>query len=295
MDIKPLIGTYKDWFAQLKPRQQRLFITFIIVLCIYVYVGSFLKPTLKRIADLKKEERETKTRTQVLITQFLNLDKAKQELETLRAKVENMKIKTADIESKLLAESQIPQLMAEIVKRSQGLTIDFQSVNQKVESDKDGFSRLYIDLKFDSNYENAVNYIKKLEEISLFAKVEEIDLVQSKLDPRNLINAALRLSAIMGAGTQADLDLSPYPDTAAKISISRSPLAPKFIPGQAKKEILTLTGITYRGKGKDSSVIINDTVVKVGDTIEGQKIERILFDSVVVNDGIERRTLKVER
>ena len=56
-----------------------------------------------------------------------------------------------------------------------------------------------------------------------------------------------------------------------------------------------LVGITYRGEGGISSAIINDTIVKAGDEIEGHKVEKILLDSVVINDGTESSELRVER
>lgn len=296
MEIKSIIGIFNDWFNKLKPKERRMFIIFIAVLFFCLYFALYVNPALKKISSFKKQEREAKSRALILTSQFPEVDKVRIELDSLKTNVDSMKLKSADIESKLLGENQVPKLLTELVKCSLGSKIDFQSVKQKSESDKEGFLRLYIDIKFEASYEDAVNYIKKVEGISPFVKVAEINLAQSKNDPRNLVNVSLRLSAILGMleTKQATFAVSGQPEV-PKLNIGRSPLTPRFGIGTTKKKTLKLTGITYRQGPGFSSAIINDTVVKAGDEIEGCKVESILFDSVEINDGMETKILKVER
>jgi hypothetical protein len=94
--------------------------------------------------------------------------------------------------------------------------------------------------------------------------------------------------------TQAELSFS-KPSDKKTLLIERNPLMSGIATDEpGRKETLKVTGITYRTHGI-STAIVNDTVVKVGDELEGQKIESILFDSVVINEDGQSRILKVER
>ena len=272
-----------------------LFIALFIVIFFSFYLKLFLKPTREKITRLKKQQEENEKRRQSLLSQFPDVAKAMLELEDFQQKINKMKGQSVDVEAKLLNARQVPGLLTELVKSSQELSVELQSVKQKLELDREGFSRLQLELSFESNYENAVNYIKKTEEISPYLKIGQIDLAQSKNDPRNLVNVSLRLEAILALteNTQAELPLPSLLEQGEKLKISRSPLKPWLSPASTKKERLKLIGITYRLNG--STAIINDTVVKTGDEIEGQKVESILADSVIINNGIETKTLKIER
>jgi Tfp pilus assembly protein PilO len=296
MDIKLLMEVFRNWFNKLKPKDRFLFIVFMLFLLVASYFQMFIRPAFNRIASLQKQQQESKKRERSLVSQFPDMDKAQKELEGIKKNVEAMKLKAADIEEKLVGVTQVPKLLAELVKCADGLTIDFQSVKQKIEASKDGINRLNVELKFESSYENAANYIKRTEGISPYVKVAEIDLAQSKNDPRNLINVSLQLSAILAYEEEGRVELfqpSAQGQT-GKLSIGHSPLMPTFNVGQVKRKKLELTGITYRPEA-GSTAIVNDTVVKIGDVIEGRKVLSILADAVVLDNGIDKETLKVER
>lgn len=279
-------------------RQRSLFIIFALIAGLSFYLNGFLKPALTKISKSTKQEKEYRAEARLLAAQFPDLNKAKAELDGLRRGIDELALKAANIENRLLDPAQLPLLLTEMIKCAQGLSLDFQSIEQKQEDNKDGFSRVYIDLKYEGSYADAINYIKRAEEIgSPFVKVEKIDLGQSKADPGKLISASLSLSAILARaqGARVELWTPATRGPEAELKLSRSPFAQRFIPGQLKTKALKLAGITYRADGAISTAIINDTVVKAGDELEGQKVEKILFDSVVLNDGIESRELKIER
>lgn len=293
----PLIDMLRSWYKRLNPRERGLWIIFAAALCAFFYFNSFLKPTFSRITQLKKQEQETKNKMQLLTSQFPDLVKTGQEIEDIKKSGGIINLAIDDTQTRLIRISQGPQLLAALMECDQGLTIDFQSVKQKTETDKDGFSRLFVDLKFGSSFEDMIQYIKRIEEISAFVKIEEVDVIPSKTDVRNVVNASLTLSTILSdeLSPPGELSLTGLHDSGTKLSVKHNPFLPRFALGQAKKKTLKLTGITYSRLAKASTAIVNGAVIRVGGEIEGQKVEKILSDSIVVNDGTESYTVKLER
>ena len=292
-----MIQAFVNWYKKLSPKERWLLIIFVTALSGSFYFNAFFKPTFSQIAKLKRQEQETKNQRQLLTSQFPDLDKTKREIEDIKKSIEALDLTMNNTQLRLIGVPQVPQLLAAIIKCTQDLTIDFQSVKQKTETDKDGFSHLFVDVKFESTFEDMVNYLKRLEEISTFVKVEEIDVAQSKTDMRNFIMASLQLSTVLSsaASPQGELSLTGSHDSGTPLIIKHSPFVSRLNIGEAKKKTLKLTGITYSRFAKASTAIINDTVIRVGDEIEGQKAEKILPDAVVINDGRESYKLTVQR
>lgn len=273
---------------------------YLVSILILVAVGSgyftfFYRPLKQKVADLKEQEEKTKEETDLLAAQLPNLDTLRQELELARIKINDVEIKNRLVEKKLLTEVQLNPFLTELIKCADGLVTDFHSVKQSVQPDRPGFSRLFIDMKFDSRYEEMVNYVHRIERISPYVKIEDIDISHVQSDPRNLVETNLKISAILAdsMGAQSTLTATCSQNSTAMLTIARSPLAPSIVTIERKIRTLKLVGITYRSTGFESSAIINDTIVKEGDEIDGQKVQKITPDSVVLNDGQEDYTLSV--
>ncbi len=294
IDINPLVEIVRARLSRIKPKDRKLIV--ILVVCIFgsFYFSVSVRPMLNNIISFAKQQKELNAKTKLLVSQYPDLDKIKQEIENTRKDVGNTKKRALDTEAKLVSLKQVPQLLDSLMKAAGGLSVEFESVKQTIDTDNDGLERLYIDIRFDSTYESAANYIKNIEEVSPFVKIQSMELMQSKKDPRNLINVFLRVSALLAFKPDALGELTAV-EPGAKLSIVRSPLKSQFSADMAKKEVLKLTGITYRGQKAMAAAIINDTVVKIGDKVDGQKVEDISADSVVLDDGVEKTVLKVER
>lgn len=286
---------YKNWFGKLRPQEQRLFVIFITVLFIIVLFSACIKPIYTQSAEFNREKSDIYARIKLLSGQFIDIGKIEQELEGIRKDISAKKLRADKMESELLNITQVPYLLTQLVKCSQGLAIDFESVKQEIQTDKQGFNRLYLELKFTAKYEDGVNYVRKIEEISKFVKIEQLSIVQSKISPRDLISASLKLSSLLSAAAVSQAALSKCDGTAGGLKVERNPLMPKYGPALAKKLAIKLTGITYRPETDKSTAIINATVVRPGDIIEGYRIDRIHQDSVGVNDAGEIKELKIER
>lgn len=290
---------YSGRFKKLSARDRRLLIYFGIAVLFSFYFGVFFKPNLDKTSNLKKQNQEAKKRLESLIAQFPDSEETKKQLREYYDNLEGIKSRTKEIEGQLLGISGVPKLVKELIMNAQGKKIDFQLVKQKIEEAKDGYSRLDVELEFDSKYEDMLGYLATIERLSPFVKIDGIDVMQSKSDPANLVTTSLNLAAIISPVSQAapgELSAGGSQAEAKKIELKRSPLTPSIKIGKAKKEKgIKLNGITFRKNGNGSSAIIDNTVVKEGDEVEGFRVEKILPDSVTISDGSESDTLTVER
>jgi len=294
--IKLLIGIYNNWYGKLKSNERRLFIIFALVLISSFYFMLFLKPAMDDISRLKKQQQENQNQLGMLKSQLPLAIKTKQEIETTKQNLKVLKLKISDIESRLISGSQEQQLLTEVIKNAQVMGIDLESVKENSKEEREGFIRLYIDLKFASNYKKILTYIKGIESISPFVKIEEVSLDQSKNEPLSTIEVSLRLSTLLSYTSDSQGQFSSAKNAAADIGdLKRSPFTPKFITEKTKRKNLKVTGITYRSNEVDSTAIINNAIARIGDKIEGLKIERILPNSVIIDNGVEKEILKLER
>ena len=295
--INPLLVAYKSWYSKLNDSARRLFLLLVCILVVSFYFNMFLKPTLDEITRLKKKYQEYQNQLMTLQSQFPFAASARKEAEAKRDNMKNLKLKISDIESKLISSSQEERLLTEAIRLSQSLAIDLGDIKETIKEEREGFARLYIDLKFSSNYKKALTYIRGLELISPFVKIEEMGLTQSKSEPISMIDVTLRMSALLNYGTdnKAQLSLSGK-DAASEVGeLKRSPFAPKFITEKNKRKNIKVTGISYRDNEIGSTAIINDKIVRIGDKIEDVIVERILLHCVIVDNGVEKETLPLER
>ena len=297
MNLKPLIGIFNNWYNKLNSGERRLFFAFAAVLAVSFYLSVFLKPTLDEVSRLKKLRQENQNRLEMLNSQLPSAPKLEQEIGIIKQNLKNLKLNIYDAESKLINVSQEQQLLTELIKHAQGLAIDLESVKQDIKEEKEGFARIYIYLKFSSNYKKLVSYIRKIEGISPFVKIEEMELAQSKAEPLTAVEATIVLSAILSyeSGNQGQLSLSAKEAAGEVVSLQRSPFTPRFTTEKTKRKNLKVTGITYRENAAGSTAIINGAILKIGDQIEGVKIESILPNSIIIDNGVEKETLKLER
>ncbi len=295
--LKNLLSTS---LALLEKKEKKVWLVLAVVVIGCLYYLMFLKPKFQTALDLKRQEQTFKKQWQAIAAQYPDLANAQAELKRTKEKIGEIKFKMQDIESKLLRESQLSLFLTELIKCAQGLSIDFQSVKQSEETDKTGFLALLIEMKFESNYEDMLNYLQRVEGISPFVKVEDIEVTPSKADPSGITATVLKLSALMSSDPNSNTPLSTVcsADMGTKLSVNHNPLAPIMKKAETvgwKKRGVKLEGITFSASGPNSSAIINDAVVKEGDELNGNTVEKILPDAVILNDGKESFRVNMER
>lgn len=291
------IDLFKNWYNSLKPAEKRLLGMLIIVGLISGYFNFFFKPTVQQVDRFKQEKKESREHLQMLMLQYPDVGQAKETVSELEADVEEMALKVKNIESALINETQVPQLLTELIKCAQVLDVGLESVKQETFEDRNGFLRLYIEIRFASAYSTAVKYLEKIEKISPFLKIDEMEVVQSRDNPVKIVQGFIKLNTILKYATEEEgyfFSASGEP-LEAEEKYERNPFSPKFAAKKIRRKDLRLSGITYRAKGDGSSAIINGALVRIGDRFgEEVVVEEILPGSVVVNDGIESYALYLD-
>ncbi len=278
-------------------RQQWLLLFLGLVAGGSLYLNVFVKSLWKESGSLRKQKAEAGRQLDEVKAQMPNLSTTQVELELLKERIEAAQQANRGTEAKLLSEKQLPDFLTQLIKCGQGLNIDFQSVKQEIQADKASFSRLWVDMKFVANHEDIVNYLNRIEHISPFIRLETLLLTPQKEAPDEKILTGLKISALLASQEASGASLLGACENVPAVQslVAKNPFAPDIKKVVIKKRDLKLLGITFRGRGKVSSALINDTMVKEGDEIQGQRVEKIQSDYVLLNDGTEKYRLNVER
>jgi Tfp pilus assembly protein PilO len=281
----------------MKPGERRLFIFLCLAAAASVYFNGVLRPAFSEAEKLKRQADDNISRQQQLAAQMPDIAAARRELKKLEADADALRGKVASAEAGLPGAGQVPQILSGFIRRAQALGVEISSLKQEFREERPGFVRLYADLKFTCGFDKAVSFLAGIESSLPFARVEEMEIEQSREDSARMVTALLRICAVLDTSSQKQgrIAAESSPSAAREIKAGRSPFTPRFIVEKINKKKFILTGITYRGDGRESSAIINGNIVRVGSQIEGAGVERILPDAVIVNNGAESYPVKLER
>ncbi len=277
-------------YKHLKKREKIAVIVLFAVFSVSVYYNAICKPLLRnsrtyavQIERLRKQLAEMKTQNPEIEAGRLRIKDEKVEAERLLAKIE-------ELENKLPSKRATSNLIAELTRLAKDIRID--SVRQKIDKGEE-YSRIFVEIRFDAPYRETVDYIQRIETISPFLKVEELEIIEPgkrKKESDTLIR--LVISSLLGDVPFASQLKAKEIQTAS--SDLRDIFVSKVRPESTTVKInLKLEGITYGNE--ISTAIIDGDVVREGSLIGNYTINKILYDKVVLTDGVEEFVLKVER
>lgn len=223
---------------------------------------------------------------------FPDVKSQERENAKLREDYENTLKQIEDYEAKIPAAGSVSQLLGEITRRAEGLSMDFETIRQDIEREKEGYLKLKLDMKFSAPYSSVVNYLNRLQNLSEYLTVQDIEIAQTKEGgPQSKTNLELSM-LLLEKGI--DLTVKEKEDTFTPLVIKMDPFTSKRVEKKTEKaKDLKLAGIT--SAGKDSTAIINDEVVKVGGQVGDWKVIQILPDAVTLSDGAETVSLTLNR
>jgi len=188
----------------------------------------------------------------------------------------------------------MPHLLGDLVAYAQGYIIDFNSIKPKTKKDKQLYTSLDIEMKFNAHFSNFINYVRRLENISQFIKTSSITMEEMKDGFNTDSDITLVLSTLLSDATlnktTKDIQGADFPES---LEIERNPFTSEIKPRLDKeKKDYVLSGTTVRGD--KSTCIINDEVYLLGDSIGRYTIKQIVPNMVVLFDGMTQKTLLLE-
>lgn len=274
-------------FKKIRPRERILLVAFVTVMALSFYFQSIYKPLSKQIAVFKVQVEKSKSRLNELKAKFPQIKKQKEAMRSLKAESQNLFSQIEKIEKNIPPKNIVSQLLSELIGRAKGLKL--VSVRQKVEEDKER-SRIFIELKFNASYKEVINYIRKIESISPFLVIEELDISPAKTKEDTPVKVIL--SSLLGEVTTAGA-IKTETDKEG-IEIKRDIFISKAKPVSALKDIdLKLEGITYNPT--NPTAIVNNEVIKANSTIGRFTVKEIRPNEIILTDGIEEHILSIEK
>lgn len=258
-----------------------------------LYFQAIHKPLSRKVARFKFQIEKSERRVDELKRQFPQLNKQRQTIQSLNAECQHRLEKIEEIERKLPSRGNISQLLGEITRRAKGVklvSIRQEMKERRTESDWE-YSLISIEVKFIAPYQETIDCIRKIEAISPFLTIEEVEISEPK-DKEVVGGPAVRLllSSLLGEVPFVQ-QLSPG-EVEEPVPITKDIFASRAKP-VSKVVDLKLEGITFNPK--DPTAIIDGQVVRVGSLVGDRRVKKILKDSVVLSDGQEEHILSVER
>lgn len=284
--LRNMISKYKH----LKKRERIAVIVLLAVFSVSVYYNMICKPLLRnsrtymiQTERLRKQLTEIKMRNPKVETGMKRIEQEKEEGEKLLAKIEAL-------ENKLPSKRATSNLIAELTRLAKDIKID--SIRQKIDKGEE-YSRIFVEIRFDSPYNEMVDYIQKIETISPFLKIEELEIIE----PRKRKKESDTIMRLVVSSLLGDVPFSSQlkaKEIGKTSSDLRDIFVSKVLPESATVKIdMKLEGITYGSE--ISTAIIDGDVVKEGSIIKNYTVNKIMYDKVILTDGVEEFILKIER
>jgi hypothetical protein len=182
------------------------------------------------------------------------------------------------------------QLVGEFTRLAKEVRLD--SVKQRIAKDQ-GYSRIFLEVKFYSTYLNAIQYVAAVESISPFLRVEEMEVLEPKGKAVELGGSPVRLlvSCLLSDNPEGGSLKASAP--AADMGSQRDILASNARPAETLDDAkFQLEGVTFNPDRP--TAIINGDVFSAGDKVAGFTVKKILSDGVTLSDGVQDHFLSLK-
>lgn len=277
-------------FRKLKGQEKTAFIALAGILVFGLYWRVVHEPMSKRVMSYKTQIRKSQAQLKDLMSKQPQDKEIAEKIQGLEEEDGRLSGQIELLEKKIPSQFNSVQLVGEFTRLAKEIKLD--SVKQRIAKEQ-GYSRIFLEVKFYSTYLNAIKYIAAIESISPFLRVEEMEILEPKGKTIELGGSPVRflVSCLLsdnpdGGVLKADPDQRDFPE---QRDILASNARPAEILAESK---FILEGITF--DPKNSSAIINGDVFQVNSEVGGYKVKKILSDSVVLSDGIEDHWLSLK-
>lgn len=277
-------------FKKLKTREKVLILGLATTLIFSLYFQMVYKPIASETKRYKFQIDKQKARLDELEVKTPVIGKQKESIVTLESQTEKMEKEIAQIEDQLPSKANTSGLLTEIMRQTQSL--ELASASQKMQESND-LSQIFIELRFNADYKATINFINRVESISSFLIIEEMEISEPKTKDaqRDTTTARVLISSVLGNG-QADFSKSNK--SPKDLKIKRDIFVSNKKPAaQIRKVDLKLEGVSFLAAG--STAILNSEVVRVGSEIKGYTVKEISLNSIIVTDGTNDHVLAIER
>jgi len=286
--LKNLLGKYK----QLKKRERIAVITFAIAAGFALYYNVIYRPLAGSTRTYKNQTERLNKQLLTIETQHPEINARLERIEAKEAEEKKTLEKIEEMENRLPSKKSTSRLISEFTRLAKNIKID--SIRQKIDKG-DEYYRIFIEIQLDASFNDVFRYISRIETISPFLKVEELEINEPRSRKKEK-GGQIRLviSSLLGDVPFSEQLKAKELQKGNVSSELRDIFVSQVRPEATKAKIdMKLEGITFN---KDVSTgIIDGEVVREGSVVGGYTVKKILFDKITLTDGIEKYVLNVER
>jgi Tfp pilus assembly protein PilO len=273
-------------------RERIIVLLLVAVLGFSAFTRFVSAPIAKQIASYQAQINKSASQLKELSGNQKPVQDLEGRIEALRSENKELEAKAKEMEKSLPSRGNVSQLIAEFTRLAQNVKLE--SVKQTI-AKEEGFARLFLEVKFNATYAEAIKYVSAVESISPFLRIDEMEISEPKGKAAELGGTPMRVvvSCLLGEGEEGEQVLKAT-TPAEGAPMTRDILASRAKPASELRDTeYRIEGITY--DPKNSTAIINGDVYQVGSEIGDYKVKTILQDGVVLTDGVEDHLLKVKR
>lgn len=276
----------KQW--QAIPWKQRVAILNLAALAV-LFLGyqNVLRPQSAKLKKLRVESKSLGAQMETVSRELPNLEREKEEFTRQAQKLAQFQQELNSVESHLPAGAELGRLVGALVDQGEGLGISFDAVKQHEEKDQE-LPEVGIEITFEASYEDLVNYMRRVEQLTPFLKVVRFEVISPQEPKGNRVQTKLTLRTPLRLSPEAagqSLILGTPPSD--RIFLQRSPFVVKKPVSEERDREIMVSGITFRPDPKSSTAIVNNQIMRVGDRMDDLEITQISPGEVTFSDGQE--------
>lgn len=284
-----------EWWKTASFRKRRVFLALAGLALFFWGYRVIYRPQTMRLKKARAEWNTFRQQATAAKAGMPDVHKERLELQKLAEETELRQKELMSVERTLITSADLGGLLGKLTEQQEGLQITLESIEQQMKQNS-LLPEVAIKVSFAASWADLVTYLRRVERISPFLRVAQLEVGEPKGEGKSggsarlVLETPIRFSADPG-GLAQPFALPP----AEKASFPRNPFAASGQnPVQQKKiKALKVTGITWNGES--STAIINEQVVRVGDRLDQMFVKQILSNVVILSDGMETYTITLEQ
>jgi len=264
--------------------QKILAVVLIVGIALWGYYNFLYKPKVTKLNSLKRELRTVEMELKLLMPPETTLKNGVDIRQIVRKELE-------ELMKKIPTEKEVPYIIKDfITKVGRGLDIDYTLIKPGGVMPEGRYKKLPITVAFFADYPDLNLYLKELKKLPSTIRIDTLNLRRTSKAPELEIKMAMS-AFVMPGGEPKKEDFRPERGQFLFDPFYKLEPAKKEAPKIEKKMGLELKGIWY---GANVRAFINDKIVGVGEKIDGYTVTRITKDQVILREGDQVLTLKLE-
>ena len=277
-------------FSKLKSREKTVFLALAGVLFFGIYWRAVQEPVAKKTAAYRTQIKKSQAQLKDLMSKEPQDKEVAEKIDSLSEDNARLSEQIGTLEKKIPSRFNMSKLVGEFTRLANDVKLD--SVKQRITKDQ-GYSRIFLEVKFYSTYLNAIKYVAAVESISPFLRVEEMEILEPKGKTIELGGSPVRLLVSCLLSDNPEGGPLVAVEGTGNATSQRDILVSSARPAAALEDAnFQLEGITF--DPKNPTAIINGDVFMTNAKVAGFTIKKILSDGVVLSDGVQDHLLKLK-